>query len=154
MFRLIFTGMSDTLILPSMPFRSRSNCVSWWKQWCFAETTWHLDKKWSSATNWWSIWQTGSWETPIRSTLVIFVACPGMDHFYVWLFYSRLEHYLCKLDLFASSVQNCVVLNILINNYFCEKLTSCHIHCTLLMVQKLIEFCCLICAFSLWKSHC
>lgn len=102
--------MSDILILPSMPFRSRSNCVSWWKQWCFAETTWHLDKKWSSATNWWSIWQIGSWETHIRSTLVIFVACPGMDLFYVWLFYSRLEHYLCKLDLFASTVQNCVVL--------------------------------------------
>lgn len=142
--------MSDILILPSMPFRSRSNCVSWWKQWCFAETTWHLDKKWSSVTNWWSIWRTGSWETHIRSTLVIFVACPGMDLFYVWLFYSRLEHYLCKLDLFASTVQNCVVLNILINNYSCEKLTSCRIHCTLLMVQ----FCCLIGEISSWKSLC
>ena len=72
--------MFVTWIRQFTPYRSRRRCVSWWRRWCWDETTSHSDRRWSSATSWLSIWPTGSWATHTSSMFkATFLLCPGIN---------------------------------------------------------------------------
>ena len=85
--RELFYGSNNVHPYPSKVWASAVTYTNGWTlslltdslcRWWDGEMSWHSGRRWSSGTSWWSIWQTGSWVTPTRSTCrATSAACPG-----------------------------------------------------------------------------